>query len=77
MHVLHFVVFACLYTNNILCTMAKSCKYNHGNISQKTFNTPQCPKNTKNTINNINFIIIAKLVGMARIRKGPRSSQQE
>jgi len=57
--------------------MAKSCKYNHGNISQKTFNTPQCPKNTKNTINTINFIIIAKLVGMARIRKGPRSSQQE
>jgi hypothetical protein len=58
--------------------MPKSCKYNHGNISQKTLSTPQCPKNSKNTTKTINFITIAKLVGsMVGTRKGPRSSQQK
>jgi hypothetical protein len=58
--------------------MPKSCKYNHGNISQKTFSAPQCPKNIENTTNTINFITIAKLVGsMVGTRKGPRSFQKE
>jgi len=34
-HVLHFVVLACFHTNNTMCTMARSRKYNHGNILQK------------------------------------------
>jgi hypothetical protein len=35
---LHFVVLACLRTNNTMCTMARSGKYNHGNFIQKTIN---------------------------------------